>query len=298
MKFVQSLLIAHDELATLVKAKSQRKADYDKTIKGAAKLLLDSEQAVADTEGMYADANFVGWAGNVKFFTDAKNPRNFDEVSREAQDTLQAVGLIVKGGSVKKANWDFDALKKDLKNVSTAESSRFNADKVAQVAAKRSSQEKAEGELFKFEVFFKANQNSFSATEYADAFKKAVNLAATYGGAVVTIEGHSDPLGFLKKKKEDENQIVLSRMRQSLKNLSLTRATAVRDSLLQYAKARGISVDPAQFAVIGHGIERPSTGLCGIDPCPPKTEKDWLSNMRVEFRLIQIEAEQNVFESL
>jgi outer membrane protein OmpA-like peptidoglycan-associated protein len=298
MKFVQGLLVAQEELATLMKDKSKRKSEYDKVIKGSAKILLDSEQAVADTEGMYADANFVGWNGNVSFFTDSKNPRNFEEIGKEAQDSLKAVGLIAKTTNVQKADWKFEDLKKDLKNLGGSGSAQFNADKVAQVAAKRSAQDKTEGELFSFEVFFKPNQNSFSSSEYPDAFKKAVNLAATYGGAVVTIEGHSDPLGYLKKKKDGENQIVLSRMRQSLKNLSLTRATAVRDSLLNYSKNRGVSVDPGQFAVIGHGIDKPNSGLCGSDPCPPKSEKEWLSNMRVQFRLIQIEAEQNVFESL
>lgn len=298
MNFVKGLLMAQEELHSLVQQKGARKAEYEKMIKGAAKILLDSEQAIADTEGMYGDAFFVGWAGNLSFFTDKKHPRFFDEVYREVQESLRGANLITKGGTLKKPSWEFNSLKKDLKSVSAPSAPQFNPTKVAQVAAKRSTQEKPEGELFRFEVFFKPNQNSFSSSEYAEAFKKAVNLAATYGGAVITIEGHSDPLGYLKKKKEDENQIVLARMKQSLKNLSLTRATSVRDSLLQFAKSRGVSVDPSQFAVIGHGIDRPRSGNCGSDPCPPKTEKEWLENMRVEFRLIQVEAEQSVFESL
>jgi len=31
--------------------------------------------------------------------------------------------------------------------------------------------------------------------------------------------------------------------------------------------------------------------MCGTVPCPPETKEDWLSNMRVVSRLIQIEAE-------
>jgi len=38
--------------------------------------------------------------------------------------------------------------------------------------------------------------------------------------------------------------------------------------------------------------------MCGSDPCPPKTEQDWYSNMRVEFRIIQIEAEASAFKPL
>ncbi len=298
MKFVQGLLIAQEDLASLVRAKVQRKTDYENTMKASARLLMDSEQAMADTAGMYGDASFAGWTGNMKFFADPKNPRSFEHLGQEIQETLTGAGLLTKAAKVKAAGWDYNVLKKDLKNVSHTEASHFNADKVAQVAAKRSAQNKPEGELFRFEVLFKPNQNSFRAADYADAFKKAVSLAATYGGAVITVEGHSDPLGYLKKKKESESPIVLSRIRQSAKNLSLTRAGAVRDNLLQYAKSLGIAVDPGQFAVVGQGIEHPKTGICGEDPCAPQSEKDWLSNMRVEFRIIQVEAEENVFQSL
>lgn len=298
LAFVQNLLLAQEQLAALVKAKAQQKSEYENIFKSSAKILLDSEQALADAEGLYVDAQFVGWGGNVKFFSDPKNPRSFDRLNGEVQEALLGAGLIAKSSALQKADWNFDDLKKGIKNVSTAEANRFDANKVAQVAAKRSAQAKPEGELFSFEVFFKPNQNSFTVSEYADAFKKAVELASTYGGAVITIEGHSDPLGYLKNKKQSESPIVLSRIKQSARNLSLTRSTAVRDSLMQYAKTRGISVDPSQFAVVGHGIDKPSSGLCGLDPCAPKNEQEWLSNMRVEFRIIQVEAEENVFQEL
>jgi outer membrane protein OmpA-like peptidoglycan-associated protein len=89
---------------------------------------------------------------------------------------------------------------------------------------------------------------------------------------------------------------VLSRIRQSAKNLSLTRANAVRDSIIDYAKQKGVRLDPSQFAVVGHGIARPTSGMCGADPCAPGTEAEWLANMRVEFRIIQVEAEASVFK--
>jgi hypothetical protein len=47
--------------------------------------------------------------------------------------------------------------------------------------------------------------------------------------------------------------------------------------------------------VVGHGIEKPKNGLCAGDPCAPKNEPEWLANMRVEFRIIQVEAEASVF---
>ena len=95
-----------------------------------------------------------------------------------------------------------------------------------------------------------------------------------------------------------EGGVVLGRTQQSAKNLSLSRSVAVRDSIVAYAKSQGISIDPSQFAVVGHGIAQPKSGMCGSEPCAPKNEQEWKSNMRVEFRIIQVEAESSVFKPL
>ena len=91
---------------------------------------------------------------------------------------------------------------------------------------------------------------------------------------------------------------MLGRTQQSAKNLSLSRAIAVRDSVIAYAKSQGVALDPTQFAVVGHGITQPKTGICGSEPCAPKSEQEWQSNMRVEFRIIQMEAEASAFKPL
>jgi outer membrane protein OmpA-like peptidoglycan-associated protein len=105
-------------------------------------------------------------------------------------------------------------------------------------------------------------------------------------------------MAYLRAKRDGSPDVVLGRTQQSAKNLSLSRAIAVRDSLIAYAKTQGVSLDPTQFAVVGHGITQPKTGICGSDPCPPKTEADWQSNMRVEFRILQVEAEASAFKPL
>jgi outer membrane protein OmpA-like peptidoglycan-associated protein len=189
------------------------------------------------------------------------------------------------------ANWDYSRLGAAAGQSASTEAPRFDAGQVAGIVAKRQSQGRlGEGELFAFEVLFKPNQDRFAPELYADSFKRVVNLAATYGGAVITVEGHSDPLGYLRAKQEGSAPVVLARTQQSAKNLSVSRAISVRDSVIAYAKTQGISLDPSQFAVVGHGIEQPRTGICGLIR-RPKTEPEWLSNMRVEFRVIQIEAE-------
>jgi outer membrane protein OmpA-like peptidoglycan-associated protein len=105
-------------------------------------------------------------------------------------------------------------------------------------------------------------------------------------------------MGYLRKHKEGAPQVVLGQIKQSAKNLSLGRAQAVRDNIVKYASGKGIALDASQFAAIGHGIASPNSGICGNLPCAPKTEQDWRSNMRVEFRIIQVEAEESVFKPL
>ncbi len=99
----------------------------------------------------------------------------------------------------------------------------------------------------------------------------------------------------MKKQKSGASQVVLQQIRQAAKNLSLTRANNVRDAVINYGKSKGTALDQTQFAVIGHGINKPASGMCGSDPCPPKTQDDWLGNMRVEFKIIQVEAEESAF---
>ena len=295
-RLVRGLLQAEQKIKELFNAKNAQDPEYRKLLTSSATLLLDSAQATADAEAMYHDAEFVGWMGNSNFFNNKNFPRRFDVLNQEIQTALIGIGLTKQKLAIDQAGWDFDTLKTGLSHTTIAETPRFDKDQVSRVVARRSEQEKlSEGELFSFEVFFKPNQNDFIAKDYAKEFERAIALASTYGGAVITVEGHADPLAYIKKKTAGESDLVLNRVRQSAKNLSLTRANAVRDSLIQFGTAQGLKLDTSQFAAIGHGINKPRLGMCGSEPCAPKSEQEWLSNMRVEFRLIQVEAEESVF---
>jgi len=295
-KLVQAMLAANEQLAALFKKKGSNDPAYRAMIQGAARLLLDSPDAVPDTEAMYGDATFAGLAGNVAVYNDPRNPRSLAILGKEVDEALIGAGLRTKPLAYAHAKWNFDALKGGLSKATVAETPRFDAPAVAQVATQRTQKGGlAEGQLFTFEVQFKPNQDAFTAAQYENDFERAVNLAATYGGAVITVEGHADPLAFLQRKKAGETEVVLGRIRQAAKNLSFTRANGVRDGLIKYGKDRGVLLDASQFVVVGHGIEKPKNGLCAGDPCAPKNEPEWLANMRVEFRIIQVEAEASVF---
>ena len=298
-KFVQGLVQGEDALRKLVANKQSRAAEFKDTMSAAARELLDSPQAISDTEGMYKDADFAGVAGNAAFFAKADTQRSFAALNREIQTAFSALGLMAKAAPLEHAGWDYRKLGAGADVAKAPEARRFDAEKVASMVARRQSQGKLqEGELFSFEVLFKPNQDKFTADLYGDAFKKVASLAATYGGAIITVEGHSDPMAYLRAKRDGAPDVVLGRTQQSAKNLSLSRAIAVRDSLIAYAKTQGVSLDPTQFAVVGHGITQPKTGVCGSDPCAPKSETEWQSNMRVEFRILQVEAEASAFKPL
>ena len=297
--FVHGLMVGEEKLRELVRNKTAKAEPYRKTIAASAEILLDSADAVGDTEGMLADAEFAGWKGNVKFFGDPNYPRNMEKLNDEAQVSFQALGLLSKKIPMDHARWDYEKLKRELTDTAGVEAPRFDSKAVAQVIARKQQQGTLQqGELFAFQVYFRPNQTDFSADLYGEAFEKVISLASTYGGALISVEGHSDPLGILKAKKEGKPDLVVTQMKQSAKNLSLSRANAVRDSVVDYAKKKGVTLDTTQFAIVGHGIARPQSGLCGADPCAPKSEQEWLNNMRVEFRIIQVEAEASVFKPL
>lgn len=295
-KFVHALFKAQEQVQGVMKSSgAQRKG----LLKAAGQYLLDSATAIADAEGLYADMEFTGYPANVKFFTDANYPRNMGRLSQDIQRQFASLGLLNGTIALDHAQWDYGRLQAGLLNTSASTASRFDSAKVSAVVARKQQQGTLDdGTLFTFEVFFQPNQNDFSTDLYADSFRKVINLASTYGGALITIEGHSDPMGYLKKKKSGETGVVLKRIKQSAKNLSLTRANAVRNKLIEYGESVKVNLDAGQFAVVGQGISQPNTGICGSDPCAPKTEQEWRSNMRVVFRIIQVEAESSVFSPL
>jgi outer membrane protein OmpA-like peptidoglycan-associated protein len=142
--------------------------------------------------------------------------------------------------------------------------------------------------LFVVEINFAPNQDNFSIAQYADDFRKAISIAQTYNGALIVIEGHSDPLGILKAEKAGENPIVIAQMKQQAKNLSYQRSQSVRNSFLEYCKQQKLTIDESQFVAVGLGTSTPKYN-------PPRTKDEWNANRRVVFRIKEVEAELSEF---
>ena len=265
----------------------------------AAELLLDARSDTETAAALWADAETVGWAANNKFFSDRGYPRRFTKLNSEIQSHLVTLGQVAGRHQIGWARWDYASLAEGLDRSEARDKPRFDEGAVSGIIARKQAQGALNQDtLFQFEINFRPNQNTFPIDIYRNEFLRAIQLSSTYAGAVLTIEGHADPLGYLRRKKKGESQVVLNRIAQSARNLSLSRAQAVRDNMMDLAEQDGITLDKSQFTVFGSGFGNPKTGTCGTDPCAPKTEADWLSNMRVVFRIVNMEAEASAFVPL
>ncbi len=300
--FTNGFMQGAEKFRDLMKSKG---SGYKEAIAAAADLTLGSATSADVFADLYSGAMVVGYAGNIKFFNDARNPRSFEKLIGEMQPALMSIGLLNKIVPIPHADWDWKALSAGLSDTKGVEVPRFVPEAVQKEVETRAKQATEDGVLFKFEVYFEPEQNNFPAEQYRDAFKRAITLATTYGGALMSIEGHSDPTEYLRLKKGGVSPLVLTQSRQATLNLSYSRSNAVKDSLVAYAKQNGVTLDASQFGIVGLGVSQPNTPKCTRDAtgdiektCYPATEQEWNATRRVVFKIIRIQAESSAFKPL
>ncbi len=279
---VAALTKAQQNLSGLTKPQRQS------LLSKAARWLLDSADASADVEGLLSDCTFVGETGNRQFFSGVGTTRSFRNLTEEIQNNFLQMGLIGAKTPLQAADW--------LNEPQTLEAPvqtkpLFDTKKVEQKISVEPSSWAEAGTLFQVEITFSPNQSDFPIEQYAADFKKALEISQTYGGALIIIEGHSDPLGILQARESRKPAIEIQQMEQQAKNLSLLRAQEVRKSFLGYCRQQKISLDESQFVAVGLGITNPKFN-------PPRTKEEWAANRRVQFRIKQIEAELDEFKPL
>jgi outer membrane protein OmpA-like peptidoglycan-associated protein/ABC-type nitrate/sulfonate/bicarbonate transport system substrate-binding protein len=294
-KFVRALMRGQDQLVELL-GRKEKPADFQKLLAQSAELLLGTPKATADVEGLLGDCEFAGHAGNVGFFTGQGTTRTLATLTEEIQTAFTQMGLIKQRVALKPAGWNYAALGANLASAAAGgREARFDPKKVAARLEKEIAVEPTEwaeaGTLFQIEINFEPNQDDFPQAQYANDFQKALSIAQTYAGSLVVIEGHSDPLGILKARQNNESSAVVGQMEQQAKNLSLQRARAVRESFLGYGKSKNVQLDESQFVAVGLGIATPKFN-------PPRTKEEWAANRRVLFRIKQVEAELSEFSPL
>ena len=305
-------------VTALYEADEQAREDIKKLVLDfsvPAKYLLEDEGATEDAKQLWRETETVGWKGNNTWMTKDKHPKSWLNINNTVQSQLLDLGLMSGTHSLATADWDYDKFADVLFDTRRGESQLPSFDN--QAASKAVSDSAAKGNLekdtlFEFEIYFKPNQKDFPLAQYEQQFEKVIELASTYGGAVLTVEGHSDPMGYLNKKyKQNFSAAELRRVKQSAKNLSVSRAIQVRDAIMELGDQNSVTMDESQFVTTGMGITEPATGIKGKDscvvdvqkiqgiqtgdPCPPMTKEQWQDNRRVKFRMVQLEAESEAF---
>ncbi|MGP6085759.1 ABC transporter substrate-binding protein [Antarctobacter jejuensis] len=241
---------------------------------------------------LWMDAITDGWSGNARHFADASDPRRYSVLSTEVATSLRGAGMIGFPYELTTAEWDYTTLTDGLNNLDDRQVAAFNPEKAAQAVnrLRRTGQLDANTKI-DFQVYFEPDTPDFPMDLYADDFEEILRLASTYSGAIITVEGHADPLHFLRRQKDGAAKSELRGIRTSTQNLSLQRAIAVVDALERYAGENGIRVIRDQFIVDGVGISSPAFN-------PPTTESEWRQNMRVVFRVLTAQAEATTFDPL
>lgn len=283
-----------------------------------------------DAHGLISDCRFVGQPGNVAFFDDPKNQNGFKAFAGASANLAVTRGLATKHVELLSPNFDYKALAATggLTKTEVTKGNRFNAEAVQQELESFTQGALDDRTVYSFSIPFSPNQMVFPIREIQDDLEKAVKMSSKFGNAVVALRAHSDPSktlielvkagmakGILRRSGGPGNwRYTLNgrpldigstadvvrlieagafdgvpdhnprEVMQAALNLSRRRAEAVREAAIKYANQQGIALDISQFQPIGIGIREPFIPK-------PRNFDEAMQNMRVEFRLIRVDAE-------
>ncbi len=315
----------------LVQMKKEAGAPYDKVLQLTQQIYGNEViPTIADADGLIQDCAFVGYPGNVTFFTEKANPIGFEALQKLALDLATSRGWAGVRTGFFPSGLDYQS--KDFKGylamTDIARGERFDAEAaLEEIEALSRGDLLDDRTLYQFVINFEPNETNFAEEAYGADFQKVVENAVKYGNAVIAIRGHADPTralgdlvkaglakGILKRSGSSGNyeyflngkKLDLTQTQNLLKlieegvfdgadpspretaqaalNLSRVRAEAVRNAVVEYAKSKGLALDPTQIQPVGVGIREPLIAK-------PRDAREAQQNMRVEFRLVRVPAE-------
>ena len=284
-----------------------------------------------DAHGLLSDCTFVGYPGNIAFFTQKNNLHGFDVMQKSALDLAVGQGYAkVRSGLIPSSlNYNSATFTNYLTKTSLKQQDRFRAEAVLKEIEELSAGGVLDDRtILSFTINFKPNQVTFSELQYGAEYQRVIEMGDKYGNAIIAIRGHSDPTKtLLDLVKAGLQKKVLKRTgtkgnyrysfkgrpltltdtpgiikliesgafdgvqnlspRQTMQaalNLSRERAEAVRDSIIQFSKRKGLRIDKSQIQAVGAGISEPFIAK-------PRNMSEAEQNMRVEFRLLRVMAE-------
>ncbi|MEC8556950.1 MAG: ABC transporter substrate-binding protein [Planctomycetota bacterium] len=281
-----------------------------------------------DAHGLLLDCTFTGnIAGQIAFFNDKGNLSGFESKLKESLDLATQWGYASSRRGFDPNDFDYRKIA-DIAGIEYKEPVKTRRFENQGESADLFLDDELDNDtIVSFTISFEPNQNEFSADRYGAEFERALKGASTFGNARIVVRGHSDPTltlrhlvqtgeskGVIRKTGTKENRKYFYNGRpmnvndipaliklietgafsggdkdpmitlQAAKNLSKQRADRVRDALAAFAKSRGVNFDISQIAPVGAGI---------ADPVIPKptTLAEAKENMRVEFRIVRVDAE-------
>lgn len=206
---------------------------------------------------------------------------------------------------------------------------KFKAEAVEREIENFNQEEMDSRTIYSFTVNFEPNQITFPVRQYEKELSEVASKASKFGNAIIAVRGHSDPSktlmemvragmknGILKRSGSKESgyryslkgqpfditntkEIVSAIERgdfdgvaghnprdtyQAAVNLSRRRAENFIDSLASWCEKNDYPFDKSQIKAQGVGIREPFIAR-------PRNFDDAMQNMRVEFRLVRVDAE-------
>jgi outer membrane protein OmpA-like peptidoglycan-associated protein len=284
-----------------------------------------------DAHGLLADCTFVGYPGNVAFFTQANNLHGFEVMQTSALDLAVGQGYAgVRAGLFPSTlDWASAAFTGYLTKITADRGERFRAEAVQQEIEQLSQGGGLDDRtIYSFTINFQPNQTEFSEEQYGAEFQRVVELADRFGNAVIAVRGHADPTKTLMELVQaGMTKGVLQRSgtsgdyRYSLQGKPLDLAsTETLVSLIDAGAFDGVAdhnpretmqaalnlsrrrAEVVRDAVLGYAgakgleMDRSQMQPVGVGVREPFIAKpanmaEAEQNMRVEFRLIRVAAE-------
>jgi len=149
-----------------------------------------------DADGLLADCTFVGYPGNVAFFTQAGNLSGFEAFHKAALDLAVKLGYAKERYGLFPSGLDYQSplfLGYLSRTTLDRGEGRFVAEAVQREIEMLNSGALDDRTILSFTIAFEPNQTEFSPERYGAEFQRVVELADKFGNAVIAIRGHTDP---------------------------------------------------------------------------------------------------------
>lgn len=197
-KFAATYLKACEEIIDL---KKQYESSNSPVYKNLLQLTQDiygktTIPTLEDSHGLLSDCTFVGYPGNVAFFTEKGNLSGFEAFQKAALDLAVGRGYAKERMALFPSGLDYKSplFLSYLTKTDLQRQERFRAEAVRnEIESLTSGGILDDKTILSFTINFDPNQTEFSPEQYGAEFQRVVETAQKFGNAVIAIRGHADP---------------------------------------------------------------------------------------------------------